>query len=306
MIYLLIAILCGALFSAIFKICQRQGISTLWVILFNYITGAVVSWGSLFIGAATTGAAVVNPFIHSWVWLGLLQGALFLGGFAMMSGCTMFCGVALTNVAARSSLILPVIFSWLLLSQPAPAWLPVILVIVSLMLIALANGTEKKDRENGKKVPFVRRPWFVMLMVFLFYGISDFSLKLVQNSVSTQCQTDGTPIENSLSALTGTIFLMAALLCIVIVVIRPKGKRPTYSMRGILAGIVLGLANLSCTACMLRSLNVLPTGTFYPLYNIGVVLVGMFAGVVLFKERLHPLQYVGLFVALVAILLFFR
>lgn len=306
MIYLLIAILCGALFSAIFKICQRQGISTLWVILFNYITGAVVSWGSLFIGAATTGAAVVNPFIHSWVWLGLLQGALFLGGFAMMSGCTMFCGVALTNVAARSSLILPVIFSWLLLSQPAPAWLPVILVIVSLMLIALANGTEKKDRENGKKVLFVRRPWFVMLMVFLFYGISDFSLKLVQNSVSTQCQTDGTPIENSLSALTGTIFLMAALLCIVIVVIRPKGKRPTYSMRGILAGIVLGLANLSCTACMLRSLNVLPTGTFYPLYNIGVVLVGMFAGVVLFKERLHPLQYVGLFVALVAILLFFR
>ena len=307
MLYLLVAILCGALFSVIFKLCQRRGISTLWVILFNYVTAAVVSWGSLFVTQASGGAAVVNPFAQGWVWLAALQGLLFMAGFSVMAGCTKACGVALTNVAARASLIVPVILSWLLLGQPAPAWLSVVLVIVALVLIALAGeGTVGGTAQGaGAKKSILQRPLVILLLVFMFYGISDFSLKLVQNSVQQQCGTDEALLDSSLSALTGTIFLMAAVISLLVAVCRPKDKRPAYSLRGILAGVALGLANLCCTAGMLRALTVLSTDVFYPLYNIGVVVMGMLAGVIFFKEKLRPLQYAGLAIAIIAIVLFF-
>ena len=305
MIYLAIAILCGALFSALFKICQRQGISTLWAILFNYITATLVSWVPLFVGQATGGAAVVNPFAHSWVWLAFVQGILFMAGFSVMSGCTRYCGVALTNVAARSSLIVPVVLSWLLLSQPAPAWLPIVLVLIALAFTAL-GGKQSSDTNGGEPPHGLARPWVIMLLVLCFYGISDFSLKVVQDSVTRSCGTDEALLQSSLSALTGTIFLTATVVSLIVAVCRPKAKRPVYSWKGALIGVVLGLANLCCTACMLRALTQLSTGIFYPLYNIGVVIVGTLAGILLFRERLCPLQCIGLALAIFAIYLFFR
>lgn len=306
MLYLIIAILCGTTFSVIFKICQRMGISTLWAILFNYVTAAIVSWVPLFIASSRGGAPVVNPLAQNWIWLALIQGALFLGGFSVMSFSTRACGVALTNVAARASLILPVILSWLILSQPAPAWLSVILIIIALVLVATGNGTGSKVEASAEPKGLLAHPRLIMGLVFLFYGISDFTLKLVQHRVSILCDGDATLTESHLSALTGTIFIMASLLSIVVLIFRPKQKYERGTLSSLVAGVLLGLANVGCTACILRSLTVLSTGVFYPLYNIGIVLAGTLAGMLLFKERLRPLQYIGFALAILAIALFFK
>ena len=52
---------------------------------------------------------------------------------------------------------------------------------------------------------------------------------------------------------------------------------------------------------MLRALVVMPTGLFYPLYNIGIVLVAALAGVLFFGERLEWKQVAGLVLAVAAI-----
>jgi len=300
MIYLLIAAVCGTLFSIIFKVCQRRGVDTMQAILFNYVTGILVAWIPLFIKQASGGPEVVNPFAQNWIWLALLQGFFFMSGFIVMALSTRHCGVALTTVAARASLIIPVILSWILLAGPAPQWIPVTLVIIALVIIAFG----KKAENSGKATEW--KAFTLFFFVFLFYGIADFSLKAVQNTVSLQYGNDSTLVNRQLTALTGTIFLMAALLSLLVVLFRPKSQRKAWSWRPVVAGGLLGLANLACTTCILRSLTILPAGTFFPLYNIGIVILGTLAGILLFKEKIRPVQYLGLLLAIVAIILFFR
>ena len=64
---------------------------------------------------------------------------------------------------------------------------------------------------------------------------------------------------------------------------------------------MLGFANIGCTSCMLRALVVMPTSLFYPLYNIGIVLVAALAGILFFGERMEWKQVAGLALAVVAI-----
>ena len=52
---------------------------------------------------------------------------------------------------------------------------------------------------------------------------------------------------------------------------------------------------------MLRALAAMPTGTFYPIYNIGIVLVATLAGLLFFGERLKWVQVAGLLLAIAAI-----
>ena len=68
---------------------------------------------------------------------------------------------------------------------------------------------------------------------------------------------------------------------------------------------MLGFANIGCTSCMLRALAAMPTGTFYPIYNIGIVLVATLAGLLFFGERLKWVQVAGLLLAIAAIALSF-
>lgn len=301
MIYLLIAAVCGTLFSIVFKVCQRRGIDTMQAILFNYVTGILVAWIPLFVKQLTGGPAVVNPFAQSWIWLALLQGFFFMSGFIVMALSTRHCGVALTTVAARASLIVPVILSWIILAGPAPQWIPVTLIIAALIIIAFGKRTEKATEKTTEW-----KAYMLFFFVFLFYGIADFSLKYVQNTVSLHCGDDSTLVSRQLTALTGTIFLMAALLSLLVVLFRPKSQKSPFSWRSAAVGALLGLANLACTTCILRSLTILPAATFFPLYNIGIVILGTLAGILLFKEKIRPVQYFGLLLAIVAIILFFR
>ena len=301
MVYLLLAAFCGALFSVIFKVCQRRGIDTMQAIFFNYVTGIVTTWAPLLIHQATGGTEVVNPFAQRWIWLALLLGFFFMNGFIVMAQSTKKCGVALTTVAARASLIIPVILSWLLLAGSAPKWIPVLLVLTALVIIAFGQG----NKANGLQKSGGRK-WVLFFVVFFFYGICDFSLKAVQNSISQQFGSDSALVNRQLTALTGTIFLMAALLSLTVVLLRPKSQRHPWSWKAAVAGIFLGLANLGCTTFILRSLTILPAGTFFPLYNIAIVFLGILAGLLVFKEKIKPMQYLGLLVAIVAIVLFFH
>ena len=270
-------------------------------ILFNYVTGILVAWIPLFVKQFSRGPEVVNPFAQSWIWLALLQGFFFMSGFIVMALSTRHCGVALTTVAARASLIIPVILSWIILSGPAPQWIPVTLVIAALIIIAFGKKAEISTERAAEW-----KAYLLFFFVFLFYGVADFSLKAVQNTVSLQCGDDSLLVNRQLTALTGTIFLMAALLSLLVVLFRPKSQRRPLSWQSVVAGALLGLANLACTTCILRSLTVLSAGTFFPLYNIGIVILGTLAGILLFKEKIRPMQYLGLVLAIIAIILFFR
>lgn len=301
MVYLVFAILFGSLFSVMLKLSQRWQIDTQQVILFNYAFAFLLTLFSILVRMAGPGGLPVQDFLlrPASIWACVLQGTLFLLGFTIMDRCTLRCGVALTTTAARASLILPVLLSWILLSQPAPSWLAVALILLSMVMIVLPVGTES-GRPEGHRLSAL-----VLIAVFVAFGLSDFTLKLAQHSVEKASGGDGILMSRQLDALTCVIFLMATLAGLAACIVTGSFRRHKIGWRSLLAGLALGVINIVCTWCSLKALAVLATGTFYPLYNIGIVIVATLIGVLFFRERLKALQIAGLVLAIAAIALAF-
>lgn len=321
MIYLVFAIIFASLFSVILKVCQNLRINTNQVILFNYATAALFSLASIAVKLYSGASLPDFSLDGADISLGIFQGLMFTIGFSIMDRSVWRSGVALTTVAARSSLILPVIFGWLILGQPAPSVLPIVIVLIALVLIILPAQSQKHEgvRLTDKTDAQRRRVMFLALIgVFLCYGISDFSLKLAQHSVESNLEA-GAVLETHLMSLTGLIFISAGIFSLIICLVRgsfkkaddTSGKVQTQfsgpvSLRSIGGGLVLGVANLLCTSSSLRALSTLSTSLYYPLYNIGIVIVSTLIGVIAFKERIKWLQFAGIALSIVAIFLFFR
>jgi len=306
MVFLILAILCGSLFSIIFKLCQRHDVDGRQVTLFNYAVAFLFTL--LPIVARTvfdpgTSASDYIPGASSWL-LAVVQGLLFTFGFIVMDRSTQRSGVALTTVCARASLILPVLLSWILLSQPAPSWLPVILVVAAMALIIGPTETRPAGRA-ATGGPGRYAIMFALLGVFLVFGCSDFFLKVVQHTIDKGHSGNPVLIERQLSALTCIIFLMASVASLVVCAVSGSFRKHRVKWSTVGWGALLGFANIGCTSCMLRALAAMPTGLFYPLYNIGIVIVATLVGLLFFGERLKWVQVGGLVLAIAAIALSF-
>lgn len=306
MVFLILAILCGSLFSIIFKLCQRHDVDGRQVTLFNYAVAFLFTL--LPIVARTvfdpgTSASDYIPGASSWL-LAVVQGLLFTFGFIVMDRSTQRSGVALTTVCARASLILPVLLSWILLSQPAPSWLPVILVVAAMALIIGPTETRPAGRA-ATGGPGRHAIMFALLGVFLVFGCSDFFLKVVQHTIDKGHSGNPVLIERQLSALTCIIFLMASVASLVVCAVSGSFRKHRVKWSTVGWGALLGFANIGCTSCMLRALAAMPTGLFYPLYNIGIVIVATLVGLLFFGERLKWVQVGGLVLAIAAIALSF-
>lgn len=303
--YLIAAILFSSLFSIIFKVCQNKDIDSGEVILFNYITGMVFCivpiFSKVLLKEEVSFAEYTIPF--NCIALALIQGLLFFFGFWIMARSTWRNGIALTNAAARSSLVLPVLLSWMFLSQGKPDWLSVALVVLAMIFIVVPNDFQKHDpslyrspSDHVRKVKAI----IALIAVFFTYGISDFFLKVVQHSVS-EGVSDEVVVSNHLSFQMCFIFISAMLCSLVYCIVSGTFKKYRIKWATVFGGILLGLVNTGCTACVLRALMTISTNVFYPLYNIGIVVIGALVGVLFFKEKIKGLQYAGLAVAVLAI-----
>lgn len=310
MLFLICAIILGSLFSVVFKLCQQYHINTELVILFNYVTGLIVNLAPIVYNivvdpAVSAADYALEPKIYL---LATVEGVLFMLGFVVMNRSTWRSGVALTTSASKASLVLPVILSWALLAQPAPKWIPVILVLGAMAMIMLPAQSIKHEAAVQTGISDeVRRKKTVLALfaVFMTFGISDFSLKLVQSAAENACGGDPALVNNHLSCLMAVIFLMASVASLVVCYYTDTFKKQKIGAKNIQAGLVMGLVNTGCTFCILKALGSMATGVFYPLYNIGIVIVASLVGVFFFKERLKWIQIAGIAVAVVAIALFF-
>lgn len=309
MIYLIFAILFASLFSVVFKVCQEKQIDTRQVILFNYVTATVVSVVAM-AAKLLGGSAVSADYSLHWssCLYAVVEGILFTLGFALMDRSVWRSGVALTNVSARASLILPVIFSWMFLSQPAPDWISVGIVIVALALIILPAESQVHPAQyltNKTDAQRRRRVLLVLFLVFVCLGTSDFFMKVSQNSVAMHL-SNGSDSSSHIDSLTAVIFFAASLSALAYCHFSGSLRKHPVRWKSLTAGAILGVVNLVGTSCSLRALGILPTGIYYPLYNIGIVIVATIIGIIFFKEKIKWLQYVGIALAIAAIYLFTR
>lgn len=292
MLYLLLAIVCASTYSVLFKLFACRDVDSLQAIAFNYLTatllGVLLSFGDMSSGVVLAG--------REWL-LSVVMGVMFMAAFVLMARSTARSGVAVTTVAARVSLIIPVVCSYLFLAEGAePRWGAIAVIIVALVMVIGGAKRKGKMPQSGKSAERhdIVGAALLPLSVFVLFGANNFCLKWAQSGMDSDAGA---------SQLSAAIFFVAAISSALYYLLTTRERR--FSWKALGGGVLLGVANFFTTYFMFLGIAKMPSGVFFPIYHVGIVALVTTVGVWLFGERLSWMQIVGLGVAAVGIVAFF-
>jgi len=247
----LLAVISVCVFAVMFKVCNLLRADIHIAMTANYIIGSLLFVKDAFSAGSGT------------VFLGSIAACLFVAGFLLREHCTGKCGVALTSIAAKSSLLIPVVLGWLVLGQHGPSWTACAVIIAGIVM--LSYGEEKRFR-------------FDLIILFAVYGLCNFALPLAKYLGMGSAGT------------VGCIFLAAAAISFIMCIRKP----PHIEIKSLAVGAVMGIANAASVYYSLEALATMNATLFYPIFNGAVVVICTLIGIVIFKERPEKIQIAGL------------
>lgn len=275
MLFLCLAIMSSASISLLMRISDNKISARLSMLSANYLICSLLS-------AAYGRFDLLRPDVPGFsvtVALGIVSGILFLGGFVLFQWNTSRNGIVLTSIFMKLGLLVPMILSVLFFHE-IPTWSQITgfcIAVLAIVLINLKNGSGSS-----------RFRWQLLAML-LFCGGSD--------AMSKVFEALG-PAALSYQYLFYT-FAVAFVLCAALVVY--KKERP--GTRELLFGTAIGIPNFFASKFLLLSLKDLSAVVVFPSYSVATMLITTLAGVLLFRERLHKLQWLALVAIIVALLL---
>ena len=291
MLYLLLSVLVSASLIFIFKLFQRFNVHTFQAIVVNYTVCVLV--GLMFPGGADV--LQLSIFNHTWAYAAMALGTIFILTFYLMALSTHKAGVTATSVAAKISMVIPVLFSLLVLKTSLKEYniinyLGMLAAVVAIVLTSI-RPRQNGSVQNSRVITFLL-PFFI----FLNSGIADSLINYTnEHYLQPHQASQFTMLTFATSAVAGLIVLLAMLVL----------RKVKLNFRSIAAGVVLGVPNYFSIFFLILALMAFDNdGAFlYPINNIGIILVGAIGAVVLFKEKLTKLNLVGIAVAVMAIVL---
>ncbi|HEY0680588.1 MAG TPA: hypothetical protein VGD17_20050 [Chitinophagaceae bacterium] len=290
MIYLIGSIVLTSWLTLSFKVVERLKIDAFQAIVFNYIacviTGSLVNGGFLHYGEV----------IHqSWFGWACLMGGVFIGLFNIIGLTTRKMGVAVASVANKLSLVIPFVFSVILYSEKV-TWLKItgiVLALAAVVLTCFPKRNEKETIETNK-----RGGWLYILPAVLFIGsgLLDTMIKYVEQGFLNDTNKN----EYLISA-----FSVAAAIGVIILLIKTITGTTKLSYKGVLAGLMIGIPNYFSIWCLVQVLRLYAGNStaIIPINNMGIVLFSAVMAMILFRERLSAINWVGIVLAVGAIAL---
>lgn len=277
MIYILLAVSCSVFVSVLLKLARRYDIDTRQAIMWNYSMAAFLT------------LVIYNPIlpefsgilIPAYLSLGILLPTLFV----VLALSVQYTGIVKTDIAQRLSLFIPILSSFLVFNEEASPT-KVIGIIIAFLAIIFAIPWQKGRNKGSAN-------WLYPATVFVGMGVIDILFKQVAKTLSI-------PFTSSLLVVF-TIALFASLLYVVYLYI---DKKLRFFFANAVFGWILGAVNFGNILFYLKAHQLLAAqpSLVFSAMNIGVIILGSVVGVVLFKEKLTGLNYAGIVLAIIAII----
>jgi drug/metabolite transporter (DMT)-like permease len=285
MIYLLLSVFSSSLIFVLFKLFPTFRIDTFQAIVFNYFT-------AFFLGIFLYGNTWKSVFLYAgnWPYFACCCALLFISLFILMGISSQKNGVSSTSIAVKMSMAISLIIIIIAYNESLSVFkiAGILLAFIGVFLV-----TYEKQKER-KETSFL----WILLVLFLGSGLLDFLLNYVQKYELNQL----TP---SLFSAIG--FGIAGLIGLIILSFLFVKKQRVFSLRNIVAGIVLGVPNYFSIYLLIVSYQ--STGwndsTVLAVNNVLVVILAAFIGFIVFKEKVNKQKILGFVTAVVAIILLF-
>ena len=282
MIALPLSILTSSVLMILFKYFGKLNVNTFQAITVNYVVAATL-------GFVMSGNTPDPSLIHEpWAGFAGLLGILFIMMFYVMAVSSQKVGVAITTVANKMSLAIPVVAGIILYDEGLTV-IKTIGVLGALIAVALVV-------KPGSALNIDKR--FLFLPVLIFFGSGTL------DSIFKYCETHYVDAAQ-VAVFSASLFGVAALAGILTMIYRKIAQNKTLETKSIVAGVALGVPNYFSVHYLILALQIpgLESTMMFPINNVGIVVVSTILAIILFKEHLSKLNWIGILLALVSIVL---
>ncbi len=279
MIYLIVSICCSVTVAVLLKLAKRYHISIPQAVTWNYLFAIALSYIFFKPDLGQLTAASFN-----WIYIAL--GLLLPVVFWFLAGSVKNIGILKTDIAQRLSLFIPIVAAFFLFNEEFRA----------LKLAGLATGfaaifftLHRKSEHQSRGLS-----WIYPIIVFIGFGLIDILFKKV-------AQIKSLPYTSSLILIFALAFVVSVLSISYLAFV----KKQKIQFINFVCGCILGLFNFFNILFYLKAHRAMADdpSTVFAAMNMGVIILGSIVGIVIFKEKLNKINFVGLALALIAIIL---
>lgn len=279
MIFLLISICCSVTVAVLLKLAKRYKINVTQAVTWNYLFAILLGFVFYKPSFSDLAAAPVNAI---YLTLGILLPVVFW----FLAGSVRNSGIVKTDIAQRLSLFIPLLAAYFLFNEH---FTPLKLAGLSVGFVAIFFTLQKKGTQKNEGLN-----WLYPVFVFVGFGLIDTLFKKV-------AQIKSIPYTSSLIV----IFILAFFISLLSIFYLFWFKKQKLELINFICGCILGFFNFFNILFYLkahRAMSENPSVVFAAM-NMGVIILGSLVGIFIFKEKMNKLNYWGLFLALIAILL---
>ncbi len=282
MINLLLAIVFSSVLYIVFKFYSKFKINTFQAIVYNYIVAFFV--GLLLSEESLDFNSLLNK---SWLIGSFILGGLFILVFTILGKTSQENGVSVASVSSKMSMIIPILFG-IFFFKESITFEKIIGIVIALIAVYF---TSKKESGKIKMKNFI-----FPILLFFGAGIIDTSINYLQHTLLK---------DNEIALFSATTFLVAFFFGLIISGFKTIKGNFKFEGKNIIGGIALGIPNYFSMYFLIKALHNknLESATIFTLINIGVILVSTFLGILIFKEKLLKQNYLGIVLAIIAVIL---
>jgi drug/metabolite transporter (DMT)-like permease len=278
MIYLLLSICCSVTVAVLLKLAKRYHINVLQAVMWNYLSALVL--GYVFF---KPDLAVLSTAPSTLVMaIGIILPVLFL----LLAASVRNIGIVKTDIAQRLSLFIPILAAFYLFNEHFNQYKIAGLIVgfIAIFLIMLRKSAAKTEAFA----------YLYPILVFIGFGVIDVLFKKLALDKTI-------PYTTSLLVVFGISFAVAA--CILLY--KTLVKKEKVQLVNFGCGLVLGCFNFGNILFYMKAHRAMADNpsTVFAAMNMGVILLGSCIGILIFKEKVSKLNYLGIAFALLAIVL---
>ena len=275
MLYLIPAILGGAMIAIVMRISEDHTSSKTPKLAISYFTSTLLAA----IHMLTAGQSLIARGSSAPIIIGSIGGVLYLSSFLLLELNVRKNGIVLSSTFMKLGLLVPLVMSLVFFNE-RPSLIQfggVLLAVIAIVLINL------KDQDNIIH-------WKIGLPLLLIINGSADAISKVYEQFGPASMSD---------QFLFYIFVVAALLSGILTFVRHE----KVGKADILFGALLGLPNFYAARITLKALEYIPASIFYPSCHVGTLMVVTLTGLFFFKEKLSKLQWAAVMLIFIAMIL---
>lgn len=277
MLFLLLSIICSVSVGILLKIAKRYSIDIVQVITVNYAFAIALCYFSF---SPDISVIDKNSPWEIYIPLAILLPSVFL----ILASSIKNMGIVKTDIAQRLSLFIPILASYFIFQEQFSQFKFIGLAVAFPAMILILSRNKSADNNQNK--------WIYPALVLLGFGIIDVFFKQIALQKIF-------PYTTSLFVVFCLAFAVALLFAGYSVFVQKKKLQSV----NFIFGSILGVLNFGNILCYLKAHKAFADNpsTVFASMNMGVIILGSLAGILLFKEKVTLKNYVGIALALVAV-----